>query len=844
MSHIHVSCRVRPQNSVERKNGGQECVKISDGKAMEISTDEAFANEYLKCTFDQVFGTNATQQEVYESTAKSLVLDLLEGYNCTVFAYGQTGSGKTHTIYGPKDGVATKPDDEGLIRRLVHDLYDHIHLRQSEQVIFEITCSFFEIYMEQVNDLLYPASKNLRVRENTDKGIYVDDLHVARASTKEAMLKLVERGNTNRVVACTRMNNDSSRSHTVLMMNMVQRDLATASEKRATMYVVDLAGSEMVVKTLATGKTLNEAKAINKSLSALSNVIKALADGKKHIPFRDSKLTRILQDSLGGRAKTCLIVTASSSSYNVTETISTVRFGMRAKEIKNDPTQHEVKNPCMCEYQQLYQNLVMKHTEMQKQMQALIQTAQTDEAGTPRPSDPVAWPSPGENKYATAGLNPLSPRVVASSRDSETQTSSSPQLVPPPPPPSSGPPSTLARTLTSLLFADQTVKQGPPSLGHAELLSQLRQAQENLHMCQFENEAMREMNQILSAQNAAFNTRITELESSLGMHESALDALKEINRTISAQNTVLNERNQELEMLVENSTSPKLPPSSPSSTASLSLSPEGYRHASFGNTPPDIGDETTSTTTDPATLVEILTKKVVEMKMHVHYVTEYTKSILEHEPYQMVRQLTQLRLENERLRLEEHHHANTIKELQTKCQAMSEAVSKTDDNTSNLQRTIAEYQALYKEQVRLSQERQQNLLKEVEYYKMIWQRVPPPSTKRDNNTKPTIITNLPSHIATSDTTRDSHGSTAHSLFKAASFSGAVPTEPLSLMSLKRSATRNRTIVKPQSPKMGWQMPQSPPHTKATVDEDDDEEVHTIPEENDPLSTVFDQDALG
>ncbi|RQM20688.1 hypothetical protein B5M09_004948, partial [Aphanomyces astaci] len=295
-------------------------VKITDGKAMEISNDEGFANDYLKCTFDQVFDAHATQKEVYEATAKPLVLDLLNGYNCTVFAYGQTGSGKTHTIYGPKDGVATKPDDQGLIGRLVHDLYDHIRRRQSDQLVFEISGSFIEIYMEQINDLLQPANKNLRVRENTDKGVYVDDLLSVRTPTE-----------------------DSSRSHTVLVVNMVQRDVAAATEKRATMYVVDLAGSEMVMKTLASGKTLNEAKAINKSLSALSNVIKALGDGHKHIPFRDSKLTRILQDSLGGHAKTCLIVTVSSSSYNVAETISTVRFGTRAKEIKNDPTLHEVQ---------------------------------------------------------------------------------------------------------------------------------------------------------------------------------------------------------------------------------------------------------------------------------------------------------------------------------------------------------------------------------------------------------------------------------------------------------------------------------------------------------------------
>ncbi|ETV80154.1 hypothetical protein H257_06524 [Aphanomyces astaci] len=829
MSHIHVSCRVRPQNSVERKHGGQECVKITDGKAMEISNDEGFANDYLKCTFDQVFDAHATQKEVYEATAKPLVLDLLNGYNCTVFAYGQTGSGKTHTIYGPKDGVATKPDDQGLIGRLVHDLYDHIRRRQSDQLVFEISGSFIEIYMEQINDLLQPANKNLRVRENTDKGVYVDDLLSVRTPTEESMLKLVERGNTNRVVACTRMNNDSSRSHTVLVVNMVQRDVAAATEKRATMYVVDLAGSEMVMKTLASGKTLNEAKAINKSLSALSNVIKALGDGHKHIPFRDSKLTRILQDSLGGHAKTCLIVTVSSSSYNVAETISTVRFGTRAKEIKNDPTLHEVQDASMCDYQQLYQHLVLEHAKTQQQLQELIQATANSSTRPPEPimthllspedDDPCLQADANPHQ---AALEPPPPLCAVVEISVQHQASQTPPLAPPPPS-TAPPPSTLARTLTSLLFADQTATRTDPAppLGHADLVAQLSQLQEDLQMCRFEVDAMREMNHVLSAQNEACNTRTAELE-------SALDALKEINRTISAQNTVLSDRNLELEAV---------------DTARANLAPTDV--VTVGHLPEAPNMAAISNDYVPSSaLVDTLTRKLVEMKMHVHFVTEYTKSILDHEPYEIVHQLTQLKLDNERLRLEAHHHAITIKELQAKCQAMQEAVAKTDDNTASLQRTIGEYQALYKEQVRLSQERQQNLLKEVEYYKMIWQRSAP-TTKRDNNQQPlfTATTSFtPSHI----TLPADGGTTQHSLFKAASFSGVVPVEPLSLMALKRSS--NRKIVKPQSPKTGGCM--HLPHTNSPIiihanqanpDSTDANNVHVVEEDDDPLSSVFGQD---
>ncbi|KAF0697097.1 Aste57867_12204 [Aphanomyces stellatus] len=831
MSNIHVSCRVRPQNASERKNGGQECVTITDGKAIEVSNDDGFANDYLKCTFDRVFSPQATQAQVYDATAKSLVVDFLDGYNCTVFAYGQTGSGKTHTIYGPKDGIISKPEEQGLIGRVVNDLYALIAQRQTPHLVVEITCSFIEIYMEQINDLLQPGNKNLRVREDKDKGVYVDDLLSVRAATKEHMLRLVERGNTNRVVACTSMNNDSSRSHTMLMINMIQRDLAAATEKVATMYVVDLAGSEMVNKTLATGKTLNEAKAINKSLSALSNVIKALVDGKKHIPFRDSKLTRILQDSLGGCAKTCLIVTVSCSTYNVSETMSTLRFGTRAKEIKNDPTLHQVKDVTMCDYQQMYQTLLQDHAQTKVQLEELLATvsslATSSQSATPLKFEDVRSPAPTDE--ATVGLIQPSPIENIDNDDDDApvsvyafpvddigtqtpvvETQSNGSQTDDTAIPLSDAPSTLTKTLTSLLFTEKSAaaKTDSPTDLHAKI----RLLTDDLQMCRSENDALREINAILSAQNTVFNTRSSELEGNMSLHESALDALKEINRTICAQNSALSERNQELEMLLEASQA------KPSASSTVSGTPPSPETAGDGN-----DDVLVDPTVDnPHKYIETLSRKVVEMKLHVHYVTEYTKSILDHQAYEIVSQMTQLKLENERLRFEEHHHAETIHELRTKCQAMIEAVAKNDDNTATLQRTIQEYQALYKEQVRLSQERQQNLVKEVEYYKMIWQRVAPAKKLRDapgNNNQ-----SLPPPIVTSSMEKD-----AGHMMKAASFSGTVPTEPLSLMSIKRSSMR--TIVKPSNSKSSWALPQSPIHIK----------TRPAVDESDPLSTVFEHE---
>ncbi|CAK4130505.1 unnamed protein product [Aphanomyces euteiches] len=837
MSHIHVSCRVRPQNANEKKHGGHECVTIVDGKAIEITHDEGFATDYLKylcprqhakpntlcmgrCTFDRVFAPHATQQQVYEATAQPLVVDFLDGYNCTVFAYGQTGSGKTHTIYGPKDGVVSKPEEQGLIGRLVHDLYRQIAEQQSDQVSFELSASFMEIYMEQINDLLHPASKNLKVRENTDKGVYVYDLLAVRAPTKDQMLKLVERGNTNRVVGSTRMNNDSSRSHTVLMIQMVQQDVVAGSEKRATMYIVDLAGSEMVNKTLATGKTLNEAKAINKSLSALSNVIKALVDEKKHIPFRDSKLTRILQDSLGGHAKTCLIVTVSSSTYNVAETISTLRFGMRAKEIKNDPTQH--KDAVMCDYQQvqrpprddnaqlfsrqLYQNLLLQFTQTQNELKAvLVQASQAkqsmehqalnchEEMSTSCQTD--EFPSSVDDAEGGVAVHPLSTgdleTLVARSFDTpaaferpreskETQTTAAST------PTRSG----LTRTLTSLLFAEVSPSE--------DLRTKLDHATDELQRCRAETNALREVNVVLTAQNSIFSARVAELEGSMTTQQSEVDALKEINRTICAQNTALSDRNQELEALLEDR-QPK--PSSSLGGVVHEMDQAGGLGGGNG------GD-------DAMQHIETLSRRLVEMKLHVHYVTEYTKSILDREPYELVAQMTQLKLENERLRFEEHQHAETVKTLQAKCHALAEAVAKNDDNAAALQKTIQEYQALYKEQVRLSQERQDNLVKEVEYYKMIWQRVSSHSPRSNNQ------------MTTTD--KESSSSAAASLLRASSFTGTVPSEPLSLMSLKRN---NRTIVKPLSSKSCNQAQSPIHHIKAKKDAN----------AMDPLSSVFELD---
>lgn len=220
----------------------------------------------------------------------------------------------------------------GIIPRSTEDIFEKIH--QTEGIEFTVQVSYLEVYRETVKDLLDATKTNLSVREGKDHSFYVEGLTEEYVTDAEEVLDALKRGDENRAVAATKMNAVSSRSHSVFMMKVNQRRIDDGSTKTGQLNLVDLAGSEKIQKTGASGQTLEEAKMINKSLSALSSVIKALADGKGHTPFRDSKLTLILRNSLGGNTKTSLLLAASPHPDNVAETISTIRFGERAKKIK------------------------------------------------------------------------------------------------------------------------------------------------------------------------------------------------------------------------------------------------------------------------------------------------------------------------------------------------------------------------------------------------------------------------------------------------------------------------------------------------------------------------------
>ena len=328
--NVNVICRFRPMNELEKTNGNEEvCVFTSPTTLQFHSTRE---NNNYRFKFDRIFPPSSTQEDIYNFGVKGIIDSVLDGYNGTVLAYGQTSSGKTYTMQGEMNNNAA----QGIIPRMIEHVFDFIHNQEGTE--FMIKVSMIEIYLEKIRDLLDLSRVNLQVRENFSKGIYVDGCSERYVGCPEDVYAALKIGSNNRAQAATLMNEHSSRSHSIFILTINQNNKKEGFSKVGKLYLVDLAGSEKLSKTGATGLTVDEAKLINKSLTTLGRVIYNLTDEKSnHVPYRDSKLTRVLQESLGGNSKTCLIITCSPSIYNESETLSTLRFGLRAKKIKNKP---------------------------------------------------------------------------------------------------------------------------------------------------------------------------------------------------------------------------------------------------------------------------------------------------------------------------------------------------------------------------------------------------------------------------------------------------------------------------------------------------------------------------
>ncbi|XP_017769051.1 PREDICTED: kinesin-like protein KIF3A [Nicrophorus vespilloides] len=331
VENVRVVIRIRPLNKKEVADGNQNIVTLDQEE--NVLTLFKVGNEKTKSfKFDHVFGPVCTQMDLYRHIAYPIVEKSFQGYNGTIFAYGQTGTGKTFTMAGNNK----VPELKGIIPNAFAHIFTHI-ARASEEKSFAVTVTYLEIYNEEVRDLLSTTPNNkLEVRERKDVGVYVKDLMGFTVDSIESITELMNRGNNNRITRSTLMNDVSSRSHAIFTITLESKHRADNKTTIGKLNLVDLAGSERLSRTQATGDRLKEASNINQSLSVLGNVISALVDGKStHIPYRNSKLTRLLQDSLGGNSKTAMIAMVSPSEMDYEESICTLRYASRVKFIKN-----------------------------------------------------------------------------------------------------------------------------------------------------------------------------------------------------------------------------------------------------------------------------------------------------------------------------------------------------------------------------------------------------------------------------------------------------------------------------------------------------------------------------
>ncbi|KAI0488803.1 hypothetical protein KFK09_028642 [Dendrobium nobile] len=347
--NIQVIVRCRPLNDDEMRFNTPVVISCNDQRR-EVSAVQNIANKQIDktFTFDKVFGPSSLQNDLFEQAVSPIVREVLEGYNCTIFAYGQTGTGKTYTMEGgavnAKNGEF--PNDAGVIPRSVRQIFDKLEAQNSE---YSMKVSFLELYNEEITDLLAPeeprlleekSKKPIALMEDGKGGVFVRGLEEEIVATAGEIYRILEKGSSKRRTAETLLNKQSSRSHSIFSITIHMKECTPEGEemiKCGKLNLVDLAGSENISRSGARDNRAREAGEINKSLLTLGRVINALVDHSGHVPYRDSKLTRLLRDSLGGKTKTCIVATISPSIHCLEETLNTLDYAHRAKNIKNKP---------------------------------------------------------------------------------------------------------------------------------------------------------------------------------------------------------------------------------------------------------------------------------------------------------------------------------------------------------------------------------------------------------------------------------------------------------------------------------------------------------------------------
>ncbi|KAJ6361848.1 hypothetical protein OIU78_002290 [Salix suchowensis] len=352
--NVQVLLRCRPFSEDELRSNAPQVVTCNDYQR-EVAVSQNIAGKHIDrvFTFDKVFGPLAQQKDLYEQAVVPIVNEVLEGFNCTIFAYGQTGTGKTYTMEGEckrgKSGPNGElPSEAGVIPRAVQQIFDTLESQNAE---YSVKVTFLELYNEEITDLLAPEEisriaseekqkKQLPLMEDGKGGVLVRGLEEEIVASATEIFTLLERGSAKRRTAETLLNKQSSRSHSLFSITIHIKEATPEGEeliKCGKLNLVDLAGSENISRSGAREGRAREAGEINKSLLTLGRVINALVEHLGHVPYRDSKLTRLLRDSLGGRTKTCIIATVSPAVHCLEETLSTLDYACRAKNIKNKP---------------------------------------------------------------------------------------------------------------------------------------------------------------------------------------------------------------------------------------------------------------------------------------------------------------------------------------------------------------------------------------------------------------------------------------------------------------------------------------------------------------------------
>ncbi|GAM89366.1 hypothetical protein ANO11243_074030 [Dothideomycetidae sp. 11243] len=344
--NVVVRCRGRSDREVRENSGVVVSTEGVKGKKVDLSMGpSALSNKTYN--FDKVFSPAADQEMIFNDVVSPILDEVLSGFNCTIFAYGQTGTGKTYTMSGDITDMQPLPEAAGIIPRVLYALFDRLGEDEGEN---SVKCSFIELYNEELRDLL-SQEDNAKLKiydDNSKKGQTttqvqgMEECHIKSASKG---LQLLRQGSHKRQVAATKCNDLSSRSHTVFTVTVYMKKTSDTGDdfvSAGKLNLVDLAGSENIQRSGAENKRAAEAGLINKSLLTLGRVINALVEKSSHIPYRESKLTRLLQDSLGGRTKTCIVATLSPAKSNLEETISTLDYAFRAKNIRNKPQANQM----------------------------------------------------------------------------------------------------------------------------------------------------------------------------------------------------------------------------------------------------------------------------------------------------------------------------------------------------------------------------------------------------------------------------------------------------------------------------------------------------------------------